>query len=269
MKFTILEKRRFLIPSTIKCAPRKVKDYEIDYNYTGEREIFVDGIGYKIARGDICFRYPGQVVSAIGKQDSYLLTIDFTNTRDDENYRRNITGTQQAPYENELFQDLPMVIRPSDPNYFAQIFADIEASSHRNSPTTHMLFEELVFLIHACIRHNKYLQIQPSNKTADTIQQYITTHYNQTITLEDLARLSHLEKNYMVRLFKKEFSRTPIDYQISQRMYHARYLILNTTLTVKEVGEYCGYKTPALFIRHFKKAYGKTPLEYRKCNKNG
>ena len=264
MEFTILEKRRYLIPSEVRTTPRTVKDYEIDYNYAGDRILHVNGTDYTIARGDICFRTPGQLVYSSGIQNSYLLTIDFTNTRHADNYRRNIPGSPQPLSENELLKELPVLIHPADPDYFSQIFSDIAAQTHRNSPTMHLLLQELLFLLNACVKRNQYLNIRSSERAIDKLQQYITAHYNQTITLDTLAELAHLEKNYLIRVFKKEFGQTPIEYQISQRMYHARYLMLNSSLSVKETGEYCGYKTPALFIRHFKRTFGKTPLEYRK-----
>jgi len=252
--------------SEIKCKPRVVKDYEIDYNYTGQRNLYVNGICHSVMEGDICFRSPGQSAYSTGAQDSYLLTIDFTNTRDDENYGREIAGAQQILCTNELICNLPTVIRPSEHNYFNGIFADIAAESQRNSPQTHSLIEELIFLLNACVKHNQYLHNKPVPKISTAIQQYITMNFNQKISLDILSEHFCIEKNYMVRLFKKEFGRTPIDYQISQRIYHSRYMLLNTTLTIKEIGEYCGYNTPSLFIRHFKRTYGKTPMEYRKCN---
>lgn len=264
MEFTILEKRHYLLPSEFHSTPRRVKDYEIDYNYAGDRILHVNGTDYPIARGDVCFRTPGQYVYSTGVQNSYLLTVDFTNTRNAENYQRNIPGSIQPLSENALLKELPVLIHPSDPDYFSQIFTNIAAQTHRNSPTMHLLFQELLFTANACVKHSQYLKLKSSDRVVDLVQQYITANYNQTITLDTLAELAHLEKNYLIRLFKKEFGQTPIEYQISQRMYHARYLLLNSTLSVTEVGEYCGYKTPALFIRHFKRVFCKTPLEYRR-----
>ena len=264
MEFTILEKRRYLIPSEVRTMPRKVKDYEIDYNYAGGRILHVDGTDYPISRGDICFRKPGQLAYSSGIQNSYLLTVDFTNIRKAEHYNRDIPGSLQPLSEMELLQDLPVLIHPADPDYFSQIFTDIAAQPHRNSSTTHLLFQELLCLINACVLRNRYLEEKTSDRPVDLIQQYLTAHYREAITLDTLAALVHLEKNYLIRIFKKEFGQTPIEYQISQRMYHARYLMLHSTLSVKEVGEYCGYKTPALFIRHFKRTFQKTPLEYRR-----
>ena len=122
MEFTILEKRRYLIPSEVRTTPRTVKDYEIDYNYAGDRILHVDGTDYPISRGDICFRKPGQLAYSTGIQNSYLLTVDFTNIRKAEHYNRDIPGSLQPLSEIELLQDLPVLIHPADPDYFSQIF---------------------------------------------------------------------------------------------------------------------------------------------------
>lgn len=72
-----------------------------------------------------------------------------------------------------------------------------------------------------------------------------------------------MDKSYLIRLFKKDFGYTPIEYLIKLRLEHAQYLILNTNLNIGEISRLCGYNTPSFFIEQYKKAYGRTPKNQR------
>ena len=92
---------------------------------------------------------------------------------------------------------------------------------------------------------------------------YIREHFQQPITLDELAAAVHLDKAYLVRLFKKQYSVTPIEYLITQRLHHAGMLLANTTMPIEEIAAACGYSTASFFIRQFKQHVHTTPLQYR------
>lgn len=79
-----------------------------------------------------------------------------------------------------------------------------------------------------------------------------------------LLKKANVDKSYLIRLFKKDFGYSPIEYLIKLRMDHAQYLILNTNLTVNEISRLCGYNTPSFFINQYKKFFGTTPNNDRK-----
>lgn len=86
MNFQILEARHFSSPEASAPA-RVVKDYEIDLELGQNRLYRYDRLGeLRLSRGDVLIRTPGGVVSATGKQESYLLTLDFSNKVSREAY---------------------------------------------------------------------------------------------------------------------------------------------------------------------------------------
>jgi AraC-like DNA-binding protein len=69
------------------------------------------------------------------------------------------------------------------------------------------------------------------------------------------SRLSHL--------FKRETGVPPQEFLKQIRMYHARTLLEDTFLSVKEIMALCGFNDASHFIRDFERVYGKTPRRYR------
>lgn len=268
MEFTVLEKMHFTTPEVKPkfARPRYVKDYEIDYNFSGGRTMTVDGVPYKIKTGDVCFRRPGQTVMTVGVQSCFLLTLDLTNSKPIENFNRNTTDIIQPIYESELFSSLPTIIRHPRGDYFSDIFRELALQPQLNSDTTKYLIKELLFLLNACVCRNNYQTIRTNSFSSDVALRYLTENFDKKIDLTMLAQKANVDKSYLIRLFKKDFGYTPIEYLIKLRMEHAQYLILNTNLTINEVARLCGYNTPSFFIEHYKKKFGKTPKIHRAEN---
>lgn len=265
MEFTVLQKIHFSTPEVKPrfAQPRLVKDYEIDYNFVGGRTMTVDGVAYKINTGDICFRRPGQTVVTVGVQSCFLLTLDLTNSKPIENFSRNTTNIVQPIYESDLFSNLPTLIRHPRGDYFSDIFRELSLQPHLNSDKTKHLINELLFLLNACVCRNNYQMAKRNSIPSDIALRYLTENFDKEISLDVIAKRANVDKSYLIRLFKKDFGYSPIEYLIKLRMEHANYLILNTNLTINEISRLCGYNTPSFFINQYKKFYGVTPNKQR------
>ena len=104
MRKTILEARVF-VSSYPLAHERVVKDYEIDIECTDNRLYTHNGKSYKLRSGDVLIRTPGSVVSSIGNQKSYLLTLDFSEAKHSLPYSRNI-GSKIQPLTNGLVEPI-------------------------------------------------------------------------------------------------------------------------------------------------------------------
>lgn len=103
----------------------------------------------------------------------------------------------------------------------------------------------------------------PSAKIA-AVQAYIAAHYDQPVTLDDLAARFYLNKTYMCSAFRSECGMAPIAFITHLRMRMAAARLLDSRATVQEVAANVGYADSAYFSRIFKKAYGLSPEAYRK-----
>lgn len=84
-------------------------------------------------------------------------------------------------------------------------------------------------------------------------------------SVEELARRMHLSVSRFQHVYKEMFMTTFHQDLIQNRMDYARLLLRNSSQSVVEIAEICGYNNPEHFFRQFKKHTGNTPMEYRKA----
>lgn len=95
------------------------------------------------------------------------------------------------------------------------------------------------------------------------VKDYITAHYTHDVSLKDLAGLVCMSEDSFSRFFKNKTGRTPNRYLIDYRLGIAARLLLDTQLSVAEIGYSCGFNTLSHFNRLFRESKGCTPSEFR------
>lgn len=93
---------------------------------------------------------------------------------------------------------------------------------------------------------------------------YIDAHYTESLSLEDVCRISTLSKTYFCYLFKLITKKTFVEYVTERRIQGAMRMLENTDLSIQDVSEQTGFHDAAHFSRTFKKAAGISPRAYRK-----
>ncbi|MGN1114357.1 MAG: helix-turn-helix domain-containing protein [Oscillospiraceae bacterium] len=86
---------------------------------------------------------------------------------------------------------------------------------------------------------------------------------NYDWNISDMANQLSISKSYFQHLYKLVFDTSAIDDVIQSRITYAKYLLNNTSLSVKEIAAKCGYNNESYFMRQFKKVVGFTPSKYR------
>ena len=95
------------------------------------------------------------------------------------------------------------------------------------------------------------------------VKDYITANYTHDVSLKDLAGLVCMSEDSFSRFFKNKTGRTPNRYLIDYRLGIAARLLLDTQLSVAEIGYSCGFNTLSHFNRLFRESKGCTPSEFR------
>ena len=96
------------------------------------------------------------------------------------------------------------------------------------------------------------------------VQEYIHSHINENIDVEELADVACVTKPYLIRLFKREFSISPVQYVNRKKVERAQLLLYTSDMPVKEVAYELGFSDHSYFIRMFRKVTAITPQEYRR-----
>lgn len=99
----------------------------------------------------------------------------------------------------------------------------------------------------------------------DQIVNYLEDHYNEKISLEQIAENMYLSPFYISKVFKSETGDTPIRHLINIRLEKAReQLEGGWTGSIQEVAASVGYDDAYHFSKLFKKRYGISPSQARK-----
>ena len=111
--------------------------------------------------------------------------------------------------------------------------------------------------------------VRAENRECAEIKRYIDTNYRESITLDKLAGMAHLNKYYLSHAFQKEYGISPITYLSLRRIEESKYLLGNTSHTLAQVSELLGFSSPSYFSQCFRKAEGISPNEYRRQVREG
>lgn len=97
---------------------------------------------------------------------------------------------------------------------------------------------------------------------------YIRTHYQEAISLSEIADYVNLNAEYFSRIFKEETNQTYSTFLANIRLTKAESLLINSHIKVFEIAEAVGYPNVSYFSTIFKKKYGMNPYEFRRANEN-
>ena len=82
-------------------------------------------------------------------------------------------------------------------------------------------------------------------------------------TLTELSRRVHLDRSYLVRLFRAATGLPPMAYLARCRAERAAGLLLKTQSSIAEIGAMVGWPEPYYFARRFKFHFGMSASRYR------
>lgn len=112
-----------------------------------------------------------------------------------------------------------------------------------------------------------FLRNQKDNKNAEVVElvkKYIYDHVDNELSLDSVAEHISISPKYLSKIFKDETGINFTSFVTDVRIEKAKELLINTDMTIQQIGYVVGYNTPAYFIRQFKAKYGYTPNEYRR-----
>ena len=98
--------------------------------------------------------------------------------------------------------------------------------------------------------------------------EYIDSHFNEKITLEDLGALTGLNPCYLSELFRKEMNGTFGTYLTNLRVETAKALLTRTEYSYSKIAYSLGFCSQSHFSASFRKVTGTTPREYRRAYYN-
>ena len=100
------------------------------------------------------------------------------------------------------------------------------------------------------------------DKELDDCIELMTANIEEPLPIHELVRLLGISNRSLERKFRTFLDTTPNTYYRELRLSKANNLLLNTTLSVREIGLACGFGSG--FSGLYKSFFGVTPLAMRK-----
>ncbi len=202
-----------------------------------------DGVAYEVAAGEYFIQREGGRQSGIQKSDSpKYLFIHFHGKWADGDDALPKTGRFNYADIKELIDE-------------ADTLSDEDVFITEKLANFYMILNRL---------HKRNSEKTLPQRIADRIHRT----YKDDITLEMLSEEFHFSKNYIIRIFGKEYSMTPIEYLNSERLKRAENLLEVTSYSAEKVAEESGYNSYSHFYRQFTRKNGLSPIEWRKMKRN-
>jgi len=142
------------------------------------------------------------------------------------------------------------------------LFLDSDESPLRYEQNTLSIFEHLLSHSEYCLDKSIPLKGGLSPTALRKVKDYIHSHFDQTISIAELAALVNLSDFHLLRMFKLSTGFTPNDYlnyirvDAAKRMIAAQESLANTAAD-------CGFSNQSHLNRVFKKWTGTSPGQYR------
>lgn len=103
-----------------------------------------------------------------------------------------------------------------------------------------------------------------SDKVVDQAKSYIEEHYQEKLTLTEIADTLNISSGYLSNNFKKFTGMTLSDYIAHVKIEHAKELIDTHQYLMYEISDMLGFDNPYYFSKVFKKVTGISPREHEK-----
>lgn len=126
---------------------------------------------------------------------------------------------------------------------------------------------ELVRRLKQNFAHKDTKSNTASAETMTRIEQmlrYVQQHWNEPVTLAEVASQQYLSPSYVSRLFHQHLNMTLTDYLVSVRLEHAEADLRATEDSITQIAYRNGFKSTNAFIEYFRRRFGITPGKYRK-----
>ena len=270
-----------LDPHTI-LGPRDIFDYELLYLKEGSARITVESRVYDGNPGDVFLFRPHQrhKIECLNNFPVIQPHVHF-----DLQYRADqrdvfvsyVTDEEMTPEQKTFFRSdimdrfypsIPDRIHLQNSKVFEEYLFDLIDEYNMPSSFTQVrqqwYFMRLFDLYLTEVGYFLHIEGHSNAESiASRMKLYLDNNTSRRVTLEELADVVHLDKSYIIRLFRQFYQETPISYHQQVRINRAKSMLLYTNLSVTEIASNTGFSSIHDFDRVFRKMDGAAPSVYR------
>ena len=250
---------RFFYNSEYQLFRKTYDSYLLMYIESGSMELSFDGETHIAKAGEFVFIDCYQEHGYKSLEDWSCLWLHFDGTLTRELYsqitkRHGHIFSLTNPYP--IVSKLDLIMRTLQDGYVV-----------REALMSKYIYDILTsFFLHPILSKTSSSSKPFASNQASMAEEsilYINDHFSEQISVEDLAMHAGLSTYHYIRSFKRAMGITPYQYLINTRLNAAKYLLIHSELSVKEICFSTGFTSESVFNNSFKKNLGLTPGDYR------
>ncbi|MCW3794645.1 AraC family transcriptional regulator [Paenibacillus sp. LS1] len=212
--------------------------------------------------------------SSLEIPDSYLINFEKKlQTRDVQGtvqaIQEVVSTIKEGPYSAEYSRIILLKTVSIYAECIQQVRLQPADASSMNLYKQFSLFYDInrysEWMIHLVTEFVMHMEKRSEVRSVDTIsavKAYVHEHLSGDLTLDHVSEQVFISPKYLSKLFKEETGIVYSEYVTNQRMERARELMTQREITVEQVANTVGYRTPAYFIKKFKEIHGCTPKNF-------
>lgn len=246
-----------------KIGPAIHDYYLVHTVLSGKGVIEMRGKAYPCGAGDTFVIFPGELFSyeADREQPWHYMWAAFV-------------GHAAAPVMAMLgvSPNQPVISGPGNENV-SELYRKIQ-SSFQQSPFAELEDLEASGWLRVLLRelgaaNRQHMQDKPLFPAAIDRQiaqmlHYLSLHYMEPVTVEQLARTFGYHRTHLSKMFKRTTGQSPLQYLMKIRMERAKTLLEGTAMTVAQIASAVGFEDALYFSKKFRGWTGQSPTAYRK-----
>lgn len=275
-------------PKGTQYGKRVVRWYEFELmNTVDEGYMITDGDKQTIHIGDLFIRKPGMVVQGVSAYGcNYIIFDSVYDTSFVQEYEQPFYQNATEDFLNhidkrdnhfQLLEQLPSRIKIHDLDYFKRLFNTCLDHYIRQKKDFQFyakaILYNMLYTIHKEMKKSvnslsTHYSLEHKYKGIFHAKQFMDQHFHRKIELKELAQIAGYNPDFFCRQFKKIVGKSPIDYLIQIRLFHAKKMLMTTNNPIFDIAWSCGFKNETYFYTLFKKNEQMTPGKYRAYNQH-
>lgn len=208
---------------------------QLVYVESGFQYITIEEKIYLLPQNHAVWIPPYAVHKTNSHSEKIKLMIMFADVSTKEPFYHEVSVFSVPPVLNEMIK-------------YAEKWSKLMTSDNDENLFLKALFNELPRFV----EHSLTLHISlPKDKRLTKVMEYLHSHYQHEIKMEDLSDAALLSFRTLERIFKKETGLTLSKYQQMLRIIKSLELLSSENLTISETAYKVGYKSVQAYTRSF------------------
>ena len=216
-------------------------------------------------------------VDLLLKQYTFVMTEEFIIKN--KFLADAVANLPLSQFENEV----TLAIEPEEAEWLTNLYARILEEYHSNHADK---FSVIAACVHTLLTYVRRLYNKHANTAArlpgtisrrddSVVERFFALVRKHTaaridskrpLTVKFLAAQLAIHPNHLNAVIKKATNKTAIEFVHDQIIQEARTLLVQTSLSIKQISFQLGYSSPAHFDNFFKNKMGVAPALYRKSH---